>query len=137
MSTGAIFGFCKIDRVELLFDGKAAAKEHVERQKLSRARSVKITPVASLERKETRRGCGYRQIGAYYLIGQSLDLMVEFEELAEKLGVNWGLRNPIVVFDPPIPYTGQRFRGTKAVSRTDIFNKLRKKPKRARRKSKR
>lgn len=138
VSTGSIFGFCKIARVELLFDRKGAVNEFLERQPRSRSRSVEVTPVVGQELKEVRRGCGYRQIGAYYLIGEKLDLITEHEEIAEQLGVKWKLRNPIVVFDPPVPYTGQRFRGTKAVNRTDIFKKLKlKRPKRAKRRHKR
>jgi hypothetical protein len=134
VSTGGIFGFCRIDRVELLFDRASAAKEYRDRQEaFGRGRSVDITTVVGQEINEVCRGCGYRQIGAYYLISAELDILQDFEELSEQLGVHWKLRGPVVVFDKPVSYTGQRFRGTKAVSRTEIFNALRKKDKRGRR----
>lgn len=138
VSTGGIFGFSRIDRVELLFDRASAAKEYRDRQTaFGRGRSVDVTTVVSQGLNEVRRGCGYRQIGAYYLISADLDVLQDFEMLSEQLGVHWRLRGPIVVFDKPVSYTGQRFRGTKAVSRTEIFNELRKKVKSGRRRKRR
>jgi len=132
VAEGVIFGFCRIDRVELLFDRSSAAREYQERQPPKRRRAVEITAVVSMGLQEVARGCGYRQIGAHYLIADKLDVVQEVETISDQLGMNWTLRGSIVVFDKPVPYTGQRFRGTKAVNRTDIFGELRKRVSRGR-----
>lgn len=127
---GSVFGFARIDRCELVFDRSGAAREWTVRHELyDRHKSIPITPVVSVEFGEQPRRCGYRQIGAYYLVSDKLDLSTEFEGLADKLGINWSMHNPLIVFQTPAPYTGQRWGGTKAVSRTDIFNDLKAKAK--------
>lgn len=118
---GRVFGFCVVERLELVFDCAAAAEEYRERQKILRKRDrVSVTYVPGIE-KEPKRGCGYRQIGGYYLAVGGDEASREALTLAGDLGTGFRARGPLVVFPEPIPYPKGRFRAAKAVDKQRIL----------------
>lgn len=125
---GRVFGFCIIDRLELIFDCAAAAKEYSVREPDS-FNGVAVTHVPGIE-TEPERGCGYRVIGGYYLVSQGEDAEKDARDIAEKLGEGFEARGPMVIFPEPISFGGARFRGPKVINKDDILKAaLRKKPK--------
>ena len=114
---GRIFGFCVVDRLELVFDCAAAAKEYRERREtLGKRDRVPVTYVPGIE-NEPRRSCGHRHIGGYYLVAGGEDASSDAQTLADGLGTGFAARGPLVVFSEPVAYPVDRFRGAKVVDK--------------------
>lgn len=121
---GRIFGVCRIDRLELVFDCLAAAKEYKDRREACGRRDpVRVTYVVGGV-DDGRRLAGYRRIGGLYLT-TSQDSLPAMQELAGKLGPKFKTRGPIVVFPTPVAYHGGRFRGAKVVEGAELLKKVR------------
>jgi hypothetical protein len=119
---GVIFGLCVPSRFERVFDSQGAANEY----KLRMPTGSREVPTVGGFDHENERGCGYRKIGAYYLVTDTT-----LNEVAQDLSMNLykysEVHGPLIVFKKPVPYDGYRFRGVKVVSRKDIFGSMKRK----------
>ncbi len=118
---GRVFGFCVIERLELVFDCPGAATEYKDRMDAKGVRDrVPVTYVSGAD-KEPRRGCGYRKIGGYYLVASSEDARQQAQELVRGLGTGFGAHGPLIVFPEPVTYPESRFRAAKVVDGAKIM----------------
>lgn len=118
---GSIFGFCVPVRIELVFDCQPAVDEYAVRCR----RASLVTPVVGGFDHENERGCGYRQVGASYLVtGAGPSEYAADQTTALHRYID--LHGPIIAFKHPLPYDGHRFRGVKVVQRKDILSRLKK-----------
>lgn len=118
---GRIFGFCVVERLELLFDCASAAKEYKERRETLRKQDrIPITHIPGIE-KEPKRRCGYRQVGGYYLMAFGENAAKGAETLSEGLGAGFKVHGPLVVFPVPVAYPEGRFRAAKVVDKHEII----------------
>ena len=116
---GRIFGFCPIDRLELVFDCGSAAAEFKERREILGERErVPVTYVSGID-KEPERRSGVRRIGAYYLVTTGQEAVRRARELSGALGTGFGARGPLIVFPEAVTYPGKRFRSAKALTNKD------------------
>lgn len=120
---GRIFGVCRIDRLELVFDCQAAATEYEDRRERCGHRDrVKVTYVVGGE-DDGRRRAGYRRIGGLYLVSQ--DTPQAATDLAGQLGNGCEAHGPLIVFSRPVAYPGGRFLGAAVVDGADILRQAR------------
>ena len=118
---GRIFGFCVIERLELVFDCSAAAKEYKDRHDtLGKKDRIPVTYIPGIE-KEPKRGCGYRHIGGYYLASGGEDDCGSTQTLSDGLGPNFRARGPLVIFPEPVAYPEGRFRAVKVIDKHTVF----------------
>ena len=118
---GRIFGFCVVERLELVFDCPSAATEYKERMEALRRRDrVPVTYVSGVD-KEPKRGCGYRRVGGHYLVATGADASQEARTLAGGLGAGFKAHGPLVVFPEPVAYPTGRFRAAKVVDKDRIL----------------
>lgn len=123
---GRIFGCCVVERLELLFDCVGAAREYKERREALRKHDrVPVTYVSGIER-EPKRGCGYRQVGGWYLASGSESASKEARALAWELGTAFRVHGPLIVFPEPVAYSRGRFRGAKVIGKDRILKEARK-----------
>lgn len=118
---GRIFGFCVVERLELVFDCASAATEYRERREALKKRDrVPVTHVSGAGDEQKRR-CGYRKIGAYYLVSTGQEASRNAQRLAKDLGVGFKAQGTLVVFPVPVAYPKARFRTSKVVDKNRIL----------------
>jgi len=118
---GRVFGFCVIDRLELIFDCASAAKEYEERQvHVARKPKVPVTYVPGVD-GEPERGCGYRAVGGYYLVSEGDDACSDAVEMAGKLGEGFTARGPVVMLPEPVKCRWGRFRAAKVIDKDVVL----------------
>ena len=118
---GRIFGFCVVERLELMFDCASAATEYRERRETLKKRDrVPVTCVSGVG-DEPRRRCGYRRVGAHYLVSTRQEALENAQGLAVCLGIGFKAQGTLVVFPVPVAYPKARFRASKVVDKNRIL----------------
>lgn len=107
---GKIFSFFVIHRFEAIIDDENKKKE------LAKSLPVTYFRYSNIP-NEPMRGCGYREPGAYYVVGDK-----DFEKcfkIAKNYTNKFAIEGDLIMLENYLPYSGKRFRGVKYTDKID------------------